>query len=59
MPVMLQSTCDLRNQALNPMMMNPRKRNSSSPAVQTGRWMARREEPFAVFVFGILKYALC
>jgi hypothetical protein len=40
-------------------MMSESKRNSRSPAVRTGRWMARREEPFAVFVFGILKYALC
>jgi hypothetical protein len=28
-------------------------------AVRSGRWMARRDEPFAVFLFGILKYALC
>jgi hypothetical protein len=34
-------------------MMSSRKPNSSSPAVRTGRWMARREEPFAVFVFGM------
>jgi Monooxygenase af470-like len=34
-------------------MMNPAKRNSGSPAVRTGRWMAIREEPFAVFVFGM------
>ena len=24
-----------------------------------GRWMATRDEPFAVFVFGIPEYALC
>ena len=34
-------------------MMSPRKRNSSSPAVRTGRWMARQEDPFAVFMFGM------
>jgi hypothetical protein len=34
-------------------------RTHSAEAVRTGRWMARREEPFAVFLFGILKYALC
>jgi hypothetical protein len=27
--------------------------------VRTGRWMARRDEPFAVFVFRIPEYALC
>src|SRR5204862_6675356 len=37
----------------NPEMMSPRERNSSSHAVRAGRWMARREEPFAVFVFGM------
>jgi hypothetical protein len=40
-------------------MMSGRTRDSGSQAVRTGRWMARREQPFAVFVFGILKYALC
>lgn len=40
-------------------MMSPRKRNTGSQAVRTGRWMARRDEPFAVFLFGILKNALC
>jgi hypothetical protein len=35
------------------------KRSRGPEAVHAGRWMARREEPFAVFVFGILKYALC
>jgi hypothetical protein len=40
-------------------MMSSGKRTNSAPAVRTGRWMARRDEPFAVFVFGILKYALC
>ena len=51
---MLQSTYDQRNQdRLNPEMMNPRKRTSSSHAVRTGRWMARRDEPFAVFLFGM------
>jgi hypothetical protein len=34
-------------------MMNPRKRTSSSEAVRTGRWMARRDEPFAIFLFGL------
>jgi hypothetical protein len=34
------------------------KRHSTTREVRTGRWMASREEPFAVFVFGILKYAL-
>jgi Domain of unknown function (DUF4188) len=34
-------------------MMSLGKRNSTSPAVRTGRWMARREEPFAVFLFGM------
>jgi hypothetical protein len=27
--------------------------------VRTGRWMARRGEPFAVFLFGIPEYAPC
>jgi hypothetical protein len=40
-------------------MMSPRRRNIGSQAVRPGRWMARRDEPFAVFLFGILKYALC
>ena len=54
MPAMLQSTYDQRNQdRLNPEMMNPRKRTSSSHAVRTGRWMARRDEPFAIFLFGM------
>jgi hypothetical protein len=35
------------------------KRNASSDGVRTGRWMARQDEPFAVFVFGIQEYALC
>ena len=39
--------------------MLPRKRNGSSRAVRTGRWMATRDEPFAVFVFGIPEYPLC
>ena len=43
----------------NRRMMSPRKRNTGSQAVRTGRWMARRDEPFAVFLFGILKNALC
>jgi hypothetical protein len=34
-------------------MMSPRKRNTGSQAVRTGRWMARRDEPFAVFLFGM------
>jgi hypothetical protein len=34
-------------------MIGLSKRNSSSRAVRTGRWMARRDEPFAVFVFGM------
>jgi hypothetical protein len=33
--------------------MSLTKRSSSSEAVRAGRWMARREEPFAVFVFGM------
>jgi hypothetical protein len=33
--------------------MGPSKSTSSSRAVRTGRWMATREEPFAVFVFGM------
>jgi Domain of unknown function (DUF4188) len=33
--------------------MSPRKRNGRSRAVRTGRWMATRDEPFAVFVFGM------
>jgi Domain of unknown function (DUF4188) len=37
----------------NPETMSSRERNSSSPTVRTGRWMARRDEPFAVFVFGM------
>jgi Domain of unknown function (DUF4188) len=54
MPVMLQSDDDQRNQQPQPRRtMSERKRNSSAPAVRTGRWMARREEPFAVFVFGM------
>jgi hypothetical protein len=40
-------------------MVSLRKRNNRSQAVRTGRWMARRDEPFAVFVFGIPEYALC
>jgi hypothetical protein len=34
-------------------MMSQSMWTSSSPAVRTGRWMARREEPFAVFLFGM------
>jgi Monooxygenase af470-like len=34
-------------------MMSPRERTSSSHTVRTGRWMARRDEPFAIFVFGM------
>jgi Domain of unknown function (DUF4188) len=34
-------------------MMRQSKRNSSSQAVRTGRWMARRDQPFAVFLFGM------
>ena len=34
-------------------MMSLRKKDSSSQAVRTGRWMATRDEPFAVFVFGM------
>ena len=34
-------------------------RTRSSEPVRPGRWMASRSEPFAVFLFGILKYALC
>ena len=34
-------------------MMSPRERISSSHTVRTGRWMARRDEPFAIFVFGM------
>src|SRR5215218_10013448 len=33
--------------------MTPAERTSSSRAVRTGRWMATREEPFTVFVFGM------
>ena len=33
--------------------MRPDKRDSGSPVVRTGRWMATREAPFAVFVFGM------
>ena len=33
--------------------MSPRKRNTDSQAVRTGRWMATRDEPFAVFLFGM------
>ena len=52
--VMLQSACDQRNQnRLNPETMSSRERNSSSHTVRTGRWMARRDEPFAIFVFGM------
>jgi hypothetical protein len=40
-------------------MMSLGKRHSTAPAVRTGRWMATREEPFAVFVFVIPEYALC
>jgi hypothetical protein len=29
------------------------KRNASSDGIRTGRWMARRDEPFAVFLFGM------
>jgi Domain of unknown function (DUF4188) len=29
------------------------ERNPSSDGIRTGRWMARRDEPFAVFVFGM------
>jgi hypothetical protein len=39
--------------------MSLTKRSSSSEAVRAGRWMARREEPFAVFVFGTPGIALC
>jgi hypothetical protein len=35
------------------------ERNPSSDGIRTGRWMARRDEPFAVFVFGTLGIALC
>jgi hypothetical protein len=28
-------------------------RDASSKAIRTGRWMARRSEPFAVFLFGM------
>jgi hypothetical protein len=28
-------------------------RKNRSRAVRTGRWMARRDDPFAVFVFGM------
>src|ERR671926_170525 len=30
-----------------------RRQTSSSEAIRTGRWMARREQPFAVFLFGM------
>jgi hypothetical protein len=54
MPVMLQSTLrPAQPSRLNPEVMSKRMRSSSSPAVRTGRWMARREEPFAVFLFGM------
>jgi hypothetical protein len=33
-------------------MMSPRERKNSSHAVRTGRWMARQDEPFAIFLFG-------
>jgi Domain of unknown function (DUF4188) len=33
--------------------MSLAKRHCTAPAVRTGRWMASREEPFAVFVFGM------
>ena len=50
---MLQSTCDQRNQRLDPKVMSERQGDSGSPAVRTGRWMARRDEPFAIFLFGM------
>jgi hypothetical protein len=40
-------------------MISPRKTNTRSQAVRTGRWMATRDEPFVVFVFGTLGIALC
>jgi Domain of unknown function (DUF4188) len=33
--------------------MSPTRRASSSQTVRTGRWMARREQSFAVFLFGM------
>jgi hypothetical protein len=33
--------------------MSPDKRDSGSRVVRTGRWMATRDAPFAVFVFGM------
>ena len=47
------------NLANNEEMSELARRNSSSEAIQTGRWMARRTEPFAVFLFGIPEYAPC
>ena len=34
-------------------MMSPNRRTSGSQPVRTGRWMATREEPFALFLFGM------